>query len=310
VQHPVGRYQIDIVVEGPDNRLAVECESDRWQGEEAWRRDRARQQVLERAGWTFERVRASTYYRNPAAALEPLWARLDELGIYPSRSGGAARQSTRSKARSKQRSKARPQPGGRAAKARATASAPSAGRRRSKPASDDDPPEAGLAPYQAWQPYPLPPVGTATEEQLIDGLFDIVDVEGPVHSDRVIRLYVDGSGGKRVTNAVRRVLSDAIDVALSQRLLVCLDDEVLDPGGKTLRLPAQPDVAVREIGPRRPIDVPRSEIQQLIDRLDLRHRPDEAKRAVRDALGFPRLTDRIRAYLDECLHYHWRPVEP
>jgi hypothetical protein len=91
---------------------------------------------------------------------------------------------------------------------------------------------------------------------------------------------------------------------------VCLDDDVLDPGGKTLRLPAQPDVAVREIGPRRPIDVPRSEIQQLIDRLDLCHRPDEAKRAVRDALGFPRLTDRIRAYLDECLHYHWRPVEP
>ena len=32
VQHSVGRYRIDIVVEGPHARLAVECDGDRWHG--------------------------------------------------------------------------------------------------------------------------------------------------------------------------------------------------------------------------------------------------------------------------------------
>jgi len=81
VQHTVGRFRIDVVVEGPHTRLAVECDGDAWHGEDAWHRDRQRQQVLERAGWTFERIRGSAFYRDPESALEPLWARLDQLGI-------------------------------------------------------------------------------------------------------------------------------------------------------------------------------------------------------------------------------------
>jgi hypothetical protein len=81
VQHAVGGYRIDIVIEGPHSRLAVECEGDRWRGRDAWRADRAGQQVLERAGWTFERIRGSAFYRDPDAALVPLWQRLDGLGI-------------------------------------------------------------------------------------------------------------------------------------------------------------------------------------------------------------------------------------
>ena len=83
VNQPVGRYRIDLVIEGPGRRLAVECDGDEWHGEDAWHHDRARQEVLERAGWTFERIRGSAFYRDPDRALEPLWARLDELGIPP-----------------------------------------------------------------------------------------------------------------------------------------------------------------------------------------------------------------------------------
>ena len=74
VQHNVGRYRIDIVIEGPHARLAVECDGDRWHGPDVWHRDRARQQVLERAGWTFERIRGSAFYLDPDTALLPLWA--------------------------------------------------------------------------------------------------------------------------------------------------------------------------------------------------------------------------------------------
>lgn len=74
-------YRIDLVVDGPESRLAVECDGERWHGEDRWHADRARQDVLERAGWKFCRIRGSAFFRDPDAALEPLWQRLDELGI-------------------------------------------------------------------------------------------------------------------------------------------------------------------------------------------------------------------------------------
>jgi very-short-patch-repair endonuclease len=81
VQHHVGRYRIDIVIEGPESRLAVECDGDRWHGPDVWHKDRARQEVLERANWTFERIRGSAFYRDSDTALLPLWQRLADLGI-------------------------------------------------------------------------------------------------------------------------------------------------------------------------------------------------------------------------------------
>jgi very-short-patch-repair endonuclease len=80
-QHKVGRYLIDFVIEGPDSRLALECDGEQFHGPEQWDSDRDRQETLERAGWTFVRIRGARFYRDPAGALEPLWARLDELGI-------------------------------------------------------------------------------------------------------------------------------------------------------------------------------------------------------------------------------------
>lgn len=81
VQKTVGRYRLDIVVSGPERRLAIECDGDRWHGPDVWYQDRARQEVLERSGWTFERIRGSAYFRDPHAAMTPVWKHLDALGI-------------------------------------------------------------------------------------------------------------------------------------------------------------------------------------------------------------------------------------
>ncbi|MGH3275371.1 MAG: AAA domain-containing protein, partial [Streptosporangiaceae bacterium] len=81
MQHKVGRFRIDIVVNGPRGRLAVECDGYRWHGPVVWHQDRARQQVLERAGWTFERIRGSAFYRDPDTAMQPLWDRLASMEI-------------------------------------------------------------------------------------------------------------------------------------------------------------------------------------------------------------------------------------
>lgn len=81
-QYRAGRHSIDLVVEGK-TRLAIECDGDHWHGPEKFDEDMARQRQLERANWRFWRVRGSAFYRDPDAAMLPLWARLSELGIEP-----------------------------------------------------------------------------------------------------------------------------------------------------------------------------------------------------------------------------------
>jgi very-short-patch-repair endonuclease len=82
-QYRVGRYRIDLVVEGVGGRLAIELDGDAYHGPERWESDRQRQGILERLGWTFYRIRGSAYYRDPDAALTGLWDRLESLGIRP-----------------------------------------------------------------------------------------------------------------------------------------------------------------------------------------------------------------------------------
>ena len=86
-QVKVGRYnkRIDMVIEGMRNRLAVECDGDTWHGPDRWEQDMERQRLLERIGWVFWRVMASTFYRNPEKAMQSLWAKLDEMGIEPTK---------------------------------------------------------------------------------------------------------------------------------------------------------------------------------------------------------------------------------
>lgn len=80
-QVKVGKYRIDLVVEGIKNRLAVECDGDRWHGVDKWEEDMDRQRILERAGWRFWRVRGSSFYRDRKNTMESLWSLLNELQI-------------------------------------------------------------------------------------------------------------------------------------------------------------------------------------------------------------------------------------
>ena len=80
-QVQVGKYRIDLVIEGIRERLAVECDGERWHGPEKWEEDMQRQYDLERAGWKFWRVRGREFYFNKTKSMESLWEKLDELGI-------------------------------------------------------------------------------------------------------------------------------------------------------------------------------------------------------------------------------------
>lgn len=82
-QWKVGAYRIDLVVEGDNGaKLAVECDGDRWHYDKV-AEDLARQTLLERLGWKFVRIRGSVFYRNRDEAMQPVFARLSDLGILP-----------------------------------------------------------------------------------------------------------------------------------------------------------------------------------------------------------------------------------
>ncbi len=83
-QWPVGRYRIDLVVEGNGRRLAVECDGDRFHPLEKIAEDMERQAVLERLGWRFVRIRGSEFFRDQIGAMATVFTKLAELNIVPS----------------------------------------------------------------------------------------------------------------------------------------------------------------------------------------------------------------------------------
>ena len=89
-QHEVAGKRIDLVVEGGQARLAVECDGDNWHGADRYEEDMQRQRQLERCGWEFFRVRESAFYSSKENALAGLWQALEDRGIFSgSRCGNA-----------------------------------------------------------------------------------------------------------------------------------------------------------------------------------------------------------------------------
>jgi very-short-patch-repair endonuclease len=82
-QVEVAGYRIDLVVEGLANRLAIECDGEAWHGPERFEQDMVRQRQLERAGWTFARIRESEFYADRDGALRRILEACDQLGIRP-----------------------------------------------------------------------------------------------------------------------------------------------------------------------------------------------------------------------------------
>lgn len=83
-QWEVGAYRIDMIVCCKNEKTAIECDGERWHSsEEQIKNDIERQEVLERCGWNFIRIRGSKYFRNPELTMQEVEAELNKRGIYP-----------------------------------------------------------------------------------------------------------------------------------------------------------------------------------------------------------------------------------
>lgn len=90
-QVEVGSYRIDIVVEGSQGRVAIECDGDKYHALERLDHDLERQAVMERLGWRFIRIRGSTFQRNRLGEMKRVVRRLEELGIDRASPTGASK---------------------------------------------------------------------------------------------------------------------------------------------------------------------------------------------------------------------------
>jgi len=345
VQWVVGNYRIDLVVEGPDGRrLAVECDGDAWHGIDRWDQDRARQTVLERSGWTFERVSGSAYFRDPAGALEPLWERLEEMGIP---TGEWAEHDNAPPPRRvidqvplsvtefgvedtdeeqirgelhvismEEVEPTQPFAGDSDNAVWPIAVHTEVNRERSMPSarsSDDSLLKATplhhsqtLQPYEEWQSVPLLLATEATLDYLVEALVNVVQSEGPILARRAYLLCHQAARGHRVGKDIQSHFNRAADRAIRQGRLSQLQDIYSGQMERTLYVPTTPSVVVRSLGPRELYDVPKSEVRTLIERLGLEGaRTEVACRVVLDAYGLRKMTQKATSFIEECRRYRW-----
>jgi very-short-patch-repair endonuclease len=318
-------YRIDLVVVGAHGRLAVECDGDQWHGPDVYAHDLARQRDLERCGWRFFRIPGSAFDVDQAEALSGLWEMLRDEEIHPSgwlppveEAGPLA--------------EPEPEPAGTAVGSEAVVEQGwawpaeevpedvAAGEEDVAPieqvfAVQEEEQEAGVPQAaRAGQPAPgtyvafsgrLIAVAEASKDQLIEGIREIVAAEGPVSGERIHRLYVQSSGGVRVGPQVAKALNSAVSLAVRREVL--LADDPLRRAGirpRTYRLPDQPLVRVRELGPRELDDVPPRELATVMAASADRHGWGDEEvlfRAVLARFGLKKLTKHGRDVLSAVL---------
>ncbi len=326
-QFEIAGYRIDLVIEGMQGRIAVECDGDAWHGADQYTKDMARQRMLERCGWVFWRVRGSTFYRDPDIALEELWTTLTRLKIFPNGSSSecSSQQSPTGNSGAsgaQDRTSMRTRPATQAPMAQSSVKEPSP-----RPLIEEDcesseqqndtvssstrscglaetqshEPEATcgfLSPYCNWTPKPLPDPRSAPMEQVVSGLVEIIKSEGPIICHRVYSLYVKAAGLQRVGRQIRSILNRAVRKAVRQGLL----DESNEYGtrdqlNQIVRLAGSPPVVPRMRGGRAFDEIPPAEITALMKWLleqDPTLNGDRMIQAVMNAYGFERTTSNIR----------------
>ncbi|WP_185974724.1 AAA domain-containing protein [Deinococcus detaillensis] len=316
-QYEVNGYHIDLVVEGMKGKLAVECDGDYWHGPDAYDADLQRQQTLERAGWTFWRVRGSTYFRDRHSALEDLWQTLERQRVFPDgdeRNREAVAEVEPAPLPDEQGAVS-------ALKVLTTSATPDLESVPVEPEPEGtaQPPvyltytlraDRGLlAPYREWPMRTLPDPRLATHEEVLHGLKEIVAAEGPMPCHRAYKLYARAAGLSRVGKDIQSALNKVVAYGLRQQAFQQVDEwNRAGQIDKVIRVRDTPPVRLRERGPRDFDEVPPMElaalIQSLLDRGD--HAPDEPLapepifRTVLAAYEGQRLTPKVRQSLERA----------
>jgi very-short-patch-repair endonuclease len=317
------RYRIDLVVEGLQGRIAVECDGDEWHGPERYDQDMARQRDLERAGWQFVRIRGSDFYRDRSRAMEPVWGELDRLGIRPGGIDEAAAEPPppASAQDAERREVDEIIPG--VAVPIDSASDPDTIDADSEPvheqcgllddnatrvasASSQSPANGILADYVPYSGAAFPDPRTVSAGFVADSLCLIIEAEGPMIAKRAYDIYLRGCGIKRLGGELKSTMNKALANAVRQGRVISENE----PGTSglllsTVRLHESPPVKMRRRGPRSFEKIPPGELRvvghHLSETRDIGFGSNEHLRAILECFDLKRLTTQVETTLLEIL---------
>jgi len=272
------RYRIDLVVEGMQGRLSVECDGDEWHGPDRYEQDMARQRDLERAGWQFVRIRGSEFYRDPGQAVAPLWAELDRLGIKP---GGIDEAAAEPPAPADLRAMEPREvdevilPETSPTTEDADPDAPSSPqtaisldalerehRDSPSPPAVTRASDPSLADYITFQGLAGPDPRTVSLGAVAEGLCRIIDAEGPMIAKRAYDIYLRGCGIRRLGPELKSTMNKALSSAIRQGRVISENE----PGVSgllfsTVRSSGTPPIRLRCRGPRAFEEIPPTELR-------------------------------------------------
>lgn len=158
--------------------------------------------------------------------------------------------------------------------------------------------------YQNWAPVRLADPRNATVPQLIFGMKQIVEAEGPVMADRVFHLFAKAGGVGRIYEATRRRFIVGLREALKDGVFLTESEASVDQGNFVPRLPTQDRVSIRTLGNRTLHEVPAAGVAEIM--LEIRIRDelishDELYREMLAEYGLIRLTEATKNRLDYVL---------
>ncbi|WP_018296111.1 AAA domain-containing protein [Corynebacterium lubricantis] len=332
-------YKIDLVVQGTEGRLAVECDGDHWHGDQNARSDQARQRDLERLGWNFVRIFESDFYLNQDFEINRVFTALDSLGIQPFSTSSTNASETQNIEVIEE----------------FYADSPTIAFHENdiepEDAAELSPPPVEVAPVFAPAPTPPPkplitnqrdfsdstlslanlsstksasivseyvefsgttvPVAEASPFQIEQGILQILQVEGPMIGELIHTRYVRASGFVRVTKSVSSPLNQALSRLINDKSIHELNDgKRLGYKDRTFYLPGEPSVVLRDKGPRSISEIPHEELRELMREVfhgSGARDQEELMRLTLAELGFKKLTKNTEQILR--IHYDWIMAE-
>ncbi len=238
-------------------------------GRPARDRDRLRPQVLEALGWRLHRAWSVDWARDPDHARKRL---LDAVAF--------ARSATPA-----------PPPAPVVAPAHVT---------RDDPGSAETAPNRAT-PYRMAAPVGVLDLATAATSVLVKRIVKVVESEGPIHREEAQRRVAEGAGAKRIGSRSQVALDEAVDGALAIGKVLARDAFLWPVDLQDCPVRDRSDLPANS---RRPELIAPEEFAAAIARVvsdSLGMPADSISQAAARLLGFPRLTDDLRARIEDAI---------
>ena len=346
-QFEIAGYRIDLLVEGLDGRLAVECDGDRWHGPDQYADDTARQRTIERCGLEFWRVRGSVFELDRSAALLELWERLEQLEIYPeghepkvepsevpvsaspaspivdSDPSGATERPPKPEVAAPRKETdimsalRKSVADGKQRRLEEEPTDQDIRRPEEQPIGQDAPQSESGMHLELYTPYSgsdCRDPRRASLDTIAHGLLRIIEVEGPMVVKRAFDIYLRSCGIKRMG----RDLKDTMNRGLSRLIRdgsASSEKELkfADSLSSVVRSAGKAPIRLRTRGPRSFVEIPPSEVQavarRLLEQLGAVIGSEEHRRAVLEIYDLKRLTAQVDARMEAILDGEWPYVE-